>query len=100
MPVLAKAREPDDFISCLVAAIATLIFIYIFFGELTSMTFGSTLTEPFITEMLPYGNWGVNLLKIAFIGNFICSYPIMIKPTNDILESYLFCNSSIAVSGQ
>ena len=89
MPVLAKAREPEEFTKCLVAAIATLTLLYIFFGEITSLAFGSTLTEPFITQMLPH-NLGVNLLKIAYTGNLICSYPITIKPTNDILESYLF----------
>ena len=49
MPVLATAKEPEKFISCLVAAIATLCFLFIFFGELTSLAFGQDLTEPFIT---------------------------------------------------
>ena len=53
MPVLAKAREPEEFNKSLVAAIVTLCALYVFFGELTSLTYGSNLTEPFITEMLP-----------------------------------------------
>ena len=90
MPVLAKAREPEEFNKSLVAAIVTLCALYVFFGELTSLTYGSDLTEPFITEMLPAKNWIVCAIKVAFTGNLICSYPITIKPTNDIIESYLF----------
>ena len=72
------------------AAITTLCCIFIFFGELTAFTFGANLTEPFITEMLPGHNWGVGLIKVAYTGNLICSYPITIKPTNEIIESYIF----------
>lgn len=53
MPVLSRAKEPELFNRCLIAAIATLATIFIFFGELTAFTFGASLTEPFITEMLP-----------------------------------------------
>ena len=90
MPILAKAREPEEFNKSLIAAIATLCAIFIFFGELTALTYGSNLTEPFITEMLPPQNWIVSLIKVAYTGNLICSYPITIKPTNDIIESYIF----------
>ena len=90
MPVLAKAREPESFNTSLIAAIATLAVIYIAFGELTAFTFGANLTEPFITEMLPPKNWIVSIIKVAYTGNLICSYPITVKPTNEIIESYLF----------
>lgn len=90
MPVLAKAQEPQKFTTCLVAAIGTLCVLFIFFGELTSLTFGSNLTEPFITQMLPSANWGVALIKVGYTVNLICSYPITVKPTNEIIESYLF----------
>ena len=68
----------------------TLCFIFIFFGELAAITFGQNLTQPFITEMLPGHNIGVGLIKLAFTFNLICSYPITIKPTNEILENYIF----------
>ena len=90
MPILAKAREPEKFNKSLVAAIATLCLLYVGFGELTSWTYGSNLTEPFITEMLPAKSVIVCVIKVLFVGNLICSYPITIKPTNDIIESYLF----------
>lgn len=53
MPVLSRARDPQEFTKCLVAAISTLSVIFIFFGEITSWTWGSNLTEPFVTQMLP-----------------------------------------------
>ena len=90
MPVLSKAKEPESFNKSLFAAIATLACIFIFFGELTAFAFGANLTEPFITEMLPPKNWIVSLIKVAYTVNLICSYPITIKPTNEIIESYLF----------
>ena len=90
MPILSKAKEPDQFINCLIADIGTLCIIFIFFGEITSLTWGSTLTEPYVTQMLPPQNLFVSLIKVAYTGNLICSYPIMIKPTNEIIESYLF----------
>mmetsp|Transcript_43589 Transcript_43589/g.57742 ORF Transcript_43589/g.57742 Transcript_43589/m.57742 type:complete len:112 (+) Transcript_43589:1253-1588(+) len=98
MPVMAKAKDPEKFSRCLLAAIVTLCFIFVFFGELTSITFGTNLTEPFITQMLPSHNWGVGLIKIAFTGNLICSYPITIKPTNEILENYLFPKQPVNMS--
>ena len=49
MPVLAKAQDPSSFIKILFYAIATLSVLFIFFGEITVLTFGSDLNEPFIT---------------------------------------------------
>lgn len=90
MPVLAKAREPEKFSKSLIAAMATLCVVFIFFGELTAIAFGETLTEPYVTEMLPANNWIVTLVKLAVTVNLVCSYPITIKPTNEIIESYMF----------
>ena len=49
MPVLAKAEKPEKFISALIYAIATLSLLFITFGEITVMAFGSNLDEPFVT---------------------------------------------------
>ena len=49
MPVLAKAQKPESFIRVLIYAIFTLAVIFILFGEITALTFGSNLNEPFIT---------------------------------------------------
>ena len=93
MPVMVKAKEPESFNNCLIAAIATLCLIYIFFGELTALTWGDTLTEPYLTEMLPAKNVFVSVIKVIYTVNLVCSYPITIKPTNEIIESYLFRRS-------
>ena len=49
MPVLAKAREPENFTRILVYAIATLSILFVCFGEITVLAFGSNLNEPFVT---------------------------------------------------
>ena len=90
MPVMHKAKEPESFNSCLIAAIGTLCLVYIFFGELTALTWGASLTEPYVTEMLPPQNLFVGIIKVVYTVNLICSYPITIKPTNEIIESYIF----------
>ena len=79
--------------TCLICAILSLTAIFIFFGELTSLTFGSKLTEPYITEMLPAKNIGVIIIKFLYMCNLVCSYPITINPTNTIMESYMFGNT-------
>ena len=89
MPVLAKAENPESFNKVLVYAIATLSVIFVTFGEIAVLAFGSDLNEPFITQMLPAGNMGVSMIKILFTFNLICSYPITINPTNTIIESYM-----------
>lgn len=99
MPVLAKAEDPDSFIKCLFYAIATLSVLFITFGEITVLAFGSDLTEPFVTQMLPAGNYGVSLIKVLFTLNLICSYPITVNPTNTIIESYMIGPPSI-VNGE
>ena len=94
MPIMQASAEPDKFIKCLIAAICTLTVIFLFFGELTYITFGSDLDEPFVTEMLPASNLGVEIIKILFCFNLVFSYPITINPTNTILESYIFSGSA------
>ena len=93
MPVLSKAKDPESFTRILVYAIATLSILFVTFGEITVLAFGSNLTQPFVTEMLPAGNVGVSMIKILFTLNLICSYPITVNPTNTILESYIFKNN-------
>jgi len=90
MPIMQASAEPEKFKMCLLGAISTLSVIFITFGLLTYITFGSDLDEPFITEMLPSDNLGVELIKVLFCFNLVFSYPITINPANSILESYVF----------
>ena len=73
--------------------------IYISFGELTALAWGANLTEPFVTQMLPPQYVGTSLIKVVYTISLVCSYPIMIKPTNEILESYIFRRSP-PINGQ
>ena len=90
MPIMQASAEPDKFIRCLVGAIVTLSFLFLLFGLLTYVTFGSTLDKPFVTEMLPADNVWIRIIKILFCFNLVFSYPITINPTNTILEGYFF----------
>ena len=49
MPVLASSEKPERFKEMLTYAILTLIVIFTCFSELCYMTWGSNLTEPYVT---------------------------------------------------
>lgn len=90
MPVMATCEDPSSFKRVLVMAIVTLTIIYIAFGEIGYLTWGSEMDKPLVTEMLPADNFAVAATKLLYSLNLVCSYPIVINPTNTILESW-FC---------
>ena len=53
MPVMQQSASPETFKSTLIAAIATLTGIYIFFGAIGYLTWGSSPIQPYSTDMLP-----------------------------------------------
>ena len=56
LPILRETEHPEQF-SCLVmAAQWTLCSLQILFASLCYYTWGASLTEPVVTEMLPPGN--------------------------------------------
>ena len=82
MPVLSTCEKPERFKAMLTYAIITLMILFVGFSEFCYMVWGSNLTEPIVTQMLPEDNVGVILIKFLFSLNLICSYPIMIYPAN------------------
>jgi len=90
MPIMQTCANPDQFTNILAAAILTLSVIYILFGALGYRTYGSNMTSPLITEMLPPADTVVITTKLVFIVNLICSYALCIYPTNKIIESWIF----------
>jgi len=68
----------------------TLTVFYLIFGELGYLTYGSNFNEPIITEMLPSTNLLVIIMKVGFCINLVCSHPIVIYPTNQIIEGWVF----------
>ena len=49
MPIMATTEKPERFKEMLTYAILTLIVIFVGFSELCYMTWGSSLTEPYVT---------------------------------------------------
>lgn len=82
MPVMATCESPETFKKVLIYAVVTLIILYVAFAELCYFSWGTNMTQPIITQMLPSENVGVILIKFLFSLNLICSYPIMIYPAN------------------
>ena len=56
MPIMRETRKPEQLPLITTAAIVTLCTIYIFFSLLCYYTWGSDLTQPVVTEMLPAEN--------------------------------------------
>jgi len=56
LPVMRETERPEQFSKITVAAILTLLFINVTFSSLCYYAWGSDLTEPVVTEMLPADN--------------------------------------------
>ena len=78
MPIMQACESPEKFKYILTAAMIALVTFMVLFGELCYFTFGSNLSEPIITEMLPKKDMLVIMTKASFIVVAICSYAIII----------------------
>lgn len=92
MPIMSTCNCPEKFPVLLLSAVALLTTIYILFGELCYYTFGSGLNEPIVMQMMPAANPIIITVKILFIINLLCSYPLTLYPVNLIFESYVYKN--------
>ena len=90
MPVMHSSQDPATFKAILFQAITTLTVIYILFGGLGYLAWGSSWIEPYATDMLPAYNIAVIIMKFLFSFNLIFSYSIIIQPANQILGNW-FC---------
>jgi solute carrier family 36 (proton-coupled amino acid transporter) len=98
MPIMQTCATPEKFSKILFFALITLSTIYVAFGNLCYLTYGSTLNQPLITEMLPASDPIVIVIKLCFVLNLLCSYGIFINPTNTILENWMFGKKSSPMS--
>jgi len=88
MPIMQQAAQPQHFILLLTLAIGTLTIIYVIFGTICYLSFG-TATNQVVTEMLS-PSIVTTSIKILFCFNLIAGYSITIYPTNLILEGWIF----------
>lgn len=62
---------------------------YVFFGEYCLFAYGYSLTDPIITASLPYSTT-TYIIEVLFCLNLVFTYPLMIYPANNVIESYLY----------
>jgi len=86
MPIMQTSEDPAQFKQSLNWAIGILAVVYILFGSIGYLAWGQGNIESYSTEMLPADNVAVILMKCIFCFNLIFSYPLLIQPTNEILE--------------
>jgi len=89
MPIMSACECPEKFERILFYAFATLTLIYILFSDFCYLVLGDELKKTFITQELDQKSKIVVVLQLFMSLNLICSYAIMIYPTNNILEDYL-----------
>ena len=90
MPIMHTCENKQNFKKLFIYVVVLLTAIYIAFSCLCVFAWGTNMTEPIITEMLPADSIFFTCLKLFFACNLICSYPVFINPTNTTLEYYLF----------
>lgn len=90
MPVMAASEKPERINEMLIYVYITLVAAYLLFSEVCYFAWGSDLNEPLVTQMLPAGSTLVIIMKFLFSLNLICSFPIVINPTNSAVENW-FC---------
>ena len=90
MPVMHACDNPEKFNYIFVAAMITLTVIMVAFAELCYFTWGSSLKEPVVTEMLPADSKIVVATKLLFSINLLAGFAIMVNPANKIIESWIF----------
>ena len=81
MPVLAETEKPSQLPALTIAALSLLCVIYCIFSGLCYYAWGSDLTQPVVTQMLPQDNILVQAVTILFCLNLVFSYPMSMTPT-------------------
>ena len=87
LPVMRETEKPEQLPCITVCCLVMLCTIYVSFSGLCYYAWGSDLTEPVVTEMLPAGNIFVQVMKLLFCLNLVFSFPLSIVPTFDTLEA-------------
>lgn len=90
MPIMSACDCPEKFDKILFYALLTLTLVYCLFGNFCYLVIGTKMDTTFITQELDPTSKVVSILQIMMSLNLICSYAIMIYPTNTILEDYAY----------
>ena len=90
MPVMRETQNPEQMPLIAGSALVLLGLVYTSFSSICYYSWGSDLTEPVVTEMLPADNTFVQVMKLLFCLNLVFSYPITIVPSLNTLENIIF----------
>lgn len=93
LPVKQITSEPQNYFRILCCTLFAIAVIYIGYAVICVYGFGfETLNQfPLITQVaLPSQSWISYTVKILFSLNLVFSYPLVINPTNNVIETYLF----------
>ena len=98
LPVMEVTENKEQYYSILVATVVFICVLYIGFSEFVLFSYGgyvplinpSGLQQPLIIDSLPPQQVLVWLIKVLFSFNLVFSYPLIIHPANNVLESYFF----------
>ena len=90
MPILAETEKPAQLPTLTIIALAVLCALYTAFSGLCYYAWGSDLTQPLVTQMLPQGNPLVQAVTILFCLNLVFSYPMTMAPTFQIVAAVIF----------
>ena len=89
MPIMEASAVRKDFPKIFIQALIFLTMCYISFGLICYFTYGDSLNEPIVLNMLPSSSWIVLIAKVIFAFSLICTFPLSIYPVNSILERYI-----------
>ena len=92
IPIMETTSRPDLYPYILSTVIFSLTLFFIFFGNFCYFIYGyDRLDEdPMITSLLPNDDVPIIIVKIIWIINLICTYPLVLHPANMVIESYIF----------
>ncbi|CAI2363909.1 unnamed protein product [Moneuplotes crassus] len=90
IPVRDACRDKEHFPAIFMAMMLVLTCILIFFGFFNYAVYGDELLSnaPMVTKILRKGDVVVEIVMVLFIINLIFSYPLVIYPSNVVIESY------------
>ena len=98
LPIKEITATGDGYFKILCLTVTFISLMYIAFSEYCVFAFGKYdpvtnpggLSTPLIIDNLPKDDWVVWIIKVLFCFNLVFSYPLVIAPANNVLESYLF----------
>lgn len=90
MPVMETCKYPEKFPKILFAAIFTLSCLYIAFAELCYIAYGENMVESIMLMQLNPANHVIQVIKVLYILNLVCGYPLVMFPVNLICEQFVY----------